>query len=122
MPLTSPSRVLVASSDSPRGICRLTWLRPLRMSPTANSEKPALVSVSQSASAAAIFIGCCSVMICAVTCPLSDTTIVAISAVAKPSRAVLRKASRCGPRRIDQTLIAPTKVPATRKPPAIVCG
>jgi hypothetical protein len=87
-----------------------------------NSEKDAGATVSHRASAAAIFIGCCSVMMRACRSPLTTTPTLATSTVTSAAFIDGRNTSSAFPRRSCHALIPTTKMPAVTKHDVIVCA
>ena len=67
------SVVSVASSERALGITKLRTSHSALTSPMAKIDRPGPVSVSHRASAAAIFIGCCSNISRVWKCPLTAT-------------------------------------------------
>jgi hypothetical protein len=94
--------------------------------PTAKSESPAPSSVLQRASAAAIFIGCCSTMIW--PCQWPDTTTARPATSTEPSakrkagRKVATVSALSARRARCHAETASTKPPATSQAPAMTCG
>ena len=115
-PSTVPLKLLVARNESSPGISieklgsGSLWLNP----PIWNSENEALFSVFHSASAEAIFIGCCSVMITPNSLPMPRLRAVTGTATMSASLAARRKAAASCWRSRCQAA-----TPSTRKAPVI---
>ena len=126
MPSTLPSKVPVARNESRYGIrIEKTSSDPSSV-PIVKIENDAGCSVFHSASAAAIFIGCCSVMILPWMSPVTATSRPETRSMTAPALAAERKgaASAGRPRSLSIRYIA---IPARNAPvvmnaAAIVCG
>ena len=90
MPSTVPSHVPVARKESRPGISMIRVASLPSREPIDSTENGALDVVSYSASAAAIFIGCTSVMILPWMSPVTTTPREATSAMTAPKRVALR--------------------------------
>ena len=122
MPSTTPFQSPVAMSDSTFGTRRLHTSADPSSVPMVNSENDAGPEVSHSASAAAIFIGCCSVMSLACRSPEATTPTLATSTVTSAIFIDGRNTSAAFPRFSCQALIATTKMPAVTKHAVMVCA
>ncbi len=95
MPGTGVEKSLCARKESSPGISMATLLWPLSTSPYAKTENGAGPSLSHSASAAAIFIGCCRNMTLPSWSPLIAVSAPAMTRVTRPSRSDVRITLTC---------------------------
>src|ERR1039457_2389479 len=122
MPCTVPCGFSVAISDSRQGTRTLhTSLLPFS-DPTVNSENEAASEVLYSASAAAIFIGCCESISRAWMSPVTAVAIPAVSATTRPIRMARPNTSTCDLRARCQPLTAISTAPVTMKEAKNTCG
>ena len=98
-----------------------TVLWPLATSPYAKIEKGAGCSASHSASAADIFIGCCSYITLPRVSALTTVRIVPTSAVTRPSRSDIRIVRMCCFLRRWKMAMPVMKAPPTRMEALMTC-
>jgi hypothetical protein len=122
MPCTLPSKWPVARNDKSRGTLTLKTSRSPSSVPTVKIENDAGCSVEYSASAAAIFMGCCAVMTLPWRSPVTATPIAETSVTTRAIFSDGRKTSTCLRRARCQALTPTMKRPAVTKAAVIVCG
>ena len=126
MPSTLPSKVPVARNERRYGIRIEKMSSDPSGVPIVKIEKDAGCSVSQSASAAAIFIGCCSVMILPWMSPVIATSRPETSSMTAPALAAERNGAASSGRSrslsIRYIAIPARKAPVVMNAAAIVCG